>query len=706
MKLPSSASRPLAGALLAFLIYQVIALVWFGRPVLNDFSHSYIGIKGSPDPGLNMWFLVWWPYAISHHINPLLTKAIWAPSGFNLTWATSIPFAALIAAPVTLKWGPVVSWNILCLLAPAVAAWCAFILCRHVCKSFVPALAGGYVFGFSPYMLGHLLGHLCMILVFPVPLAIYLVVLRLERRLAAGTFVALLALAAVTLFLCSQELLATAVLFGAIALLTALATAAAPRTDLLETGALAALALAVGAVLLAPYFYYLIAAQFPRGPINSPQVYSSDLLAFLVPGQTLLLGELRTIRPIALRLTGGGAEDTAYLGLPLLVLIFAYGWRTWRTPSTRLTLATLLIIMIASLGPVLHVAGAAAIRLPWALFIGLPLIDKALPGRFMMYAFLDAGLILSLYLAAKPGVIGKSLALLAIISLIPDLPGGWWFSSVDTPRFFRDGGYRSHLTRGETTLVLPYGREGNSMLWQAQSGMYFRMAGGYVGLTPTQFLRWPVLNTLYNAQPCLDFAAQLKLFLAAHDVKTIIVAGNARRQWPRLLQTLDLAGSAVDDVTLYDVPEDLRSTNAGMTAEQVERDAALHAFALMISAAQGYWARGLPLSKLNPWEASRLGLLSLPAAGPGPDPHSPQWWQNLWLGEYGDLTVGVGTLGDYAGISGVIERYGPLAKEVFFPYPRKLRPHLRQDTTGQLLMTFDRRGLERALAEAQSSLHP
>ncbi len=154
-------------ALLAFAIYQALAILWFGTPVLSDFSHTYIGFKISADPGGYMWFLKWWPYALSHRLNPFITKIVWAPSGFNLTWAASIPLPALAAAPITQLWGPVVAWNVLCLMSPALAAWCAFILCRHLCGAFLPSLIGGYLFGFSPYMLGHLLGHLSLIVVFP-----------------------------------------------------------------------------------------------------------------------------------------------------------------------------------------------------------------------------------------------------------------------------------------------------------------------------------------------------------------------------------------------------------------------------------------------------------------------------------------------------------------------------------------------------------
>jgi hypothetical protein len=702
----SSSSRPskrLTSALAALTIYQLIAILWFGLPVLRDFSHNYIGIQSSFDPGAHMWFLAWWPYALAHRLNPFITKMVWAPSGFNLTWATSIPFPALLAVPITRIWGSVATWNVLCLAAPAMAAWCAFILCRHICGSFLPAMAGGYVFGFSPYMLAHLLGHLCLILIFPVPLSLYLVVLRLERRLSAPAFVALLTIVATTLFLCSEEIFATSAIFGVFLIIAALLFAVpGSRRNLLETSALTAATLCITAVLLSPFLYYLFYLGFPQGPINSAQVYSSDLVAFVVPNFTLLTAELRPTTGLAKGLSGGAAEDTAYLGIPMIALILAYGFSNWRKPSARLLLLMLAIIALASMGPTLHIAGAAKLTLPWAISVWLPLVDKALPARFMMFAFLDAALIVALYLAAAPGRVGSILAVLVLLSLIPDFPGRWWRARVDTPRFFRDGTYKQHIGQGETALIFPYGNQGNSMLWQAQNDMYFRMAGGYLGLTPPEFERWPVLNTLYSGQPCFNFVWQLRFFLAAHDVKTIILAQDARRSWPPLLAKLNLTATTVEDVTVYNVPRELLKAYAGVTAAQAQSAADNEAFGAMIVAANNYRARGFPLAKLNPWEAARLGLLALPANSTRFDEKNPQWWQNLWLGEYGESTVGVGTLGEYAGIRTIIEKYRDASKEIFFPYPEKFRGPLPGDINGQLLMTFDQRSLDRAAALAAS----
>jgi hypothetical protein len=462
----NSRSRAFISPLIAFALYQAIAILFFGAPLLHDFSHTYVGVQRSTDPSGYMWLLSWWPYAISNHLNPFFTTFVWAPSGFNVTWAHCIPFPALMSAPITRLWGPVVSWNILCLTAPALAATCAFVLCDHLCSAFIPALAGGYLFGFSPYMLGHLLAHLSLIEVFPVPLAVYFFVLRLEGQLTRTGFVTLFAAVAVIQFLCCHEVLATTVILGAmVAFAAMLILEPAARKALAGTCALSAIALAGAFVLLLPFLYYAFFYQFPREPINSARVFCSDLLAFFVPTPLLMAGKPAAVGSIAARITGGFAEDTAYIGLPMLLIVADYAWNNRRRPLARFMVGALILIVLASLGPVLHVAGTEWFPMPWTAFVRLPLINQALPGRFMMFAFLDLALITACYLATASRPIGKwILAALSVASIVPNLSPRWWVSRADTPQFFADGSFKRYLQKNEIALVLPYGRLGNTML--------------------------------------------------------------------------------------------------------------------------------------------------------------------------------------------------------------------------------------------------
>ena len=79
------------------------------------------------DPNFYVWSWRWWPYAISHGLNPLYSRQIGAPVGFDLAWTTTAPAVAVILAPVTAAFGPITSVNLTLLLAAPVSAWVAFL---------------------------------------------------------------------------------------------------------------------------------------------------------------------------------------------------------------------------------------------------------------------------------------------------------------------------------------------------------------------------------------------------------------------------------------------------------------------------------------------------------------------------------------------------------------------------------------------------
>jgi hypothetical protein len=163
----------------------------FLRLVPQGLNTSFIGWR--IDESFFAWCLKWWPYAVVHHLNPFISKLVFAPEGFNLTWSPSVPLMAWLASPLTATLGPVAACNLPCVLCPALDAWTAFILCRHLGGRFWASLTGGWLFGFSPFVVGQILGgHLCLFPVFLLPLVVLVVLMRLEERVSALTFTLLL----------------------------------------------------------------------------------------------------------------------------------------------------------------------------------------------------------------------------------------------------------------------------------------------------------------------------------------------------------------------------------------------------------------------------------------------------------------------------------------------------------------------------------
>lgn len=552
--------EPFNGAsLAAFVVYFSISIIFFGVPLLADLKRFHIA--NGMDPSAMIWFLAWWPYALSHRLNPFHPNLVWAPEGVNLAWATAIPGASLLAFPMTFTLGPVATYDILCLLAPALAAWTAYILCRYITKNFWGSLVGGYLFGFSTYELAHLPGHLSLTLIFILPLLIYLVLRRLNGDLKPPTFVLLLTLALVSQFLFSNEIFAIMMLFGFITLLLAfLLFPVDVKTRLVSTARLIGVAYVLAAVVLSPYLYYVFVSGFPRTPINNPKTFSSDLLNFLIPTPITFLGH-RQFVDVTSQFTAGVSEATAYLGLPLILIIVSFARAHSWTPLGKLLMGSLCLVCLASLGPRLHVAGMASLSLPWRLMVHLPLVNHALPARFMMFAFLIAAILVAIWSSSdKSNRWAKRILIpLSILFLLPNVvesylkPVSHWKGALETPVFFADGLYREHLCPGENTLPIPYGQKGLSMLWQAQSGFYFRMAGGYVNTaTPPEFLRWPIVRTFSSEKLLIpDYDNQLKAFLRAHDVRTVIVEEGSRGPWKQLFSTLGVEPIKVGGVILY-----------------------------------------------------------------------------------------------------------------------------------------------------------
>src|SRR5713101_171704 len=149
-------------SLTALCVYTILSCLFFAHR--SSFSgRSYLGVHG--DPAVFMWFLSWWPYAISNHLNPFTTRVLWAPAGINLSWTICIPSLALLLWPITTLWGPVVSFTIATLAGLALGAFAAFLLCYELTDQYCPSLVGGWLFGFSSYEIAQLCGHLVSCLV-------------------------------------------------------------------------------------------------------------------------------------------------------------------------------------------------------------------------------------------------------------------------------------------------------------------------------------------------------------------------------------------------------------------------------------------------------------------------------------------------------------------------------------------------------------
>lgn len=682
--------------LAALAVYALSSLGFIGRSVAADLSSNYIG--ASNDPSVYMWLLRWWPHAIVHRLNPMITDAVWAPGGFNLAWTTPMPLPALLAAPLTRAFGPIVVYNVLCVLAPAIAAWCCFLLCREITANYLASGVGGFVFGFSPYMLAEVRGHLPLVLTFPVPVVPLLVFTRLKGRISRSAFSVLLAAVLLTAFLCWAELYATMTFFGAVAFGLALLSADLTIRDRIRRLLFPILtAYVISLVAVLPYLYYFFQPGYPHSPINSPRKYSADLLNLLLPTEVNAMGNVGFIRAMAQHFTGNLLETGSYFSLPLVAIAIWFAWERWQEATTRMLVAFLAIVCVLMLGPRLHVNGIELFGMPWKLMLHSPILQHALPVRFSVYAFLALAMIVSMWLSMPRPTLVKLAALLSLaIFLCPNLQAAFWTRRNDTPSFFARGDYKRYLKPDENVVMLPYGITGTTMLWQATADFYFRMAGGWTSITPLEFKMWPIVSAMLTQTYIPDITSQLRAFMGAHDGRAIIVDDRDAQFWGPMLSRLDATPLRIGGVVLYRPLSNKESVYQPPTVLEAERRNDLARFSALLLAACGYLAQNRDLQVLTPIEAQRLGLL--PAHWvTDPDVRTNN---GLYLGPWNSNDVALGVVGTYPGLQPVVEKYRAAAAEIFLPFPRPLSESRRGDTFMLLVMVFDRNGLARAVHTA------
>ena len=567
-RLVTRAPRPAVQGLLALAIYLAVFIIGFGLPLASHLNVPNLRQYWT-DPQFYAWSLRWWPYAVSHGINPLFSHQIGAPQGYDLAWASTTPSVDLLMWPVTAAFGVLVAYNVMLLALPPVAAWAAFAAARRLTGRFWAALLAGVVYGFSPFELIHNWQgqpNLTMIALFP--LMVYLVVRWWEGSLGRIAFVIWLTVLMALEFYTFNESFADMTAVWAGGLLIGLAVAGRPGwRKVARLAGLSAIAYAGSLVLAAPYLIYSL--RHYQGALTRQQpAFSLQFTRLFIPTPQQLFGLTRLIA-ISSRLGRWGLDD--YVGIPLLLILLLLVVFAWSNRLSRLLAIGFVLVLVLGAGPVLVITRYRTITLPWAKLWSLPIVRSAEPSRFIVFGILALAFALAVWLATpvRSRLLSGArwgLGLLAVAVLIADTPTSYQavnpappgYSLPSTvravnqlPAFITQGLYRQYLRPGEIVAVIT-ARGNAGMLFQAATDFYFRIAGGYINasLTPVNAVPHP-LTLVANPSKVAD--RMFEDYLRSAGVGAILVEQAWQYPWVRNFARLGMHGTAVGGVVVYPV---------------------------------------------------------------------------------------------------------------------------------------------------------
>lgn len=569
-------------------VYVALAMLEFGH--FGSLGPGHMSGIGSPDVIVQVWWLAWAAYALTHGHNLFFTTWLNYPAGQNFGDQGSLLALGGILLPITKVFGPVVAWNIAVRSALAGSAISMCFVLRRWTTWWPAAFVGGLLYGFSAYISWYA-GEVYLFLVFvPLPPLILLVLheILVRQRWKAPTAGTVLALLCTVQFFISTEVLVGTVMMGGIAsVLYVLVSHRALARRWRYVGTAFACTVLVGAVfLIYPVVVTFGGPQHVNGSPASPaQQLPADLLSSVVPN-----GEWLGPKPVfwgSSLAYGGGL----YLGVPLIVGLLSFAVFLRKRKAILFMGAMALISYILSLLSPLRVnKHLTGIPLPSALFAHLPVIQGLSAARLSLFTSLfSAGTFaigidelwrrlsrrqrfawLSPTASKVIGAIGVAvLCGLVIMTLVPRTTIST--SATEVPSFFSSPAV-DKIPAGSVVLTYPYmDSESNIFYWalhparsamidQAVANMRFRLIGGYgwfprstghFGTVTPAALEPQSVQAFFDAafggtlkQRALltksNLTRDLRVFFRRYDVQTVIIV-NQVEDWRTVVQQVSAA---------------------------------------------------------------------------------------------------------------------------------------------------------------------
>lgn len=577
---PASRRKTLSTHALLGVGYLVLAFAVLSNQWRN-LGSGYL-VKSGQDQTMWEWFFAVTAHSIANLENPLGTTLQNYPLGVNLMANTAMFGVSVPLAPITLLFGPTVTYVLVLTLGLAGTAFGWYwLFAKEVVTSKSAAAVGGLFCGFAPGMISHANGHPNFVVLILLPL-IALQIIKLSRganMLRGGAILGLMLAAQIGLG--EEPLLIFAIAFGLFAAVyyahdrrAAVNAVRRAYKPVLLGGSIALMI--TGAALWWQFFGSQSYRFLDHGEMGNDakalvQFPSESLGGVFAPGQNVAIN---------------ATEQNAYFGWPLLVLVAIVALWFRRNRIARAATATIVVFGIVSLGAELSIGKSdTGIAMPWRWLGHVPLLESVLETRFAMACIPAIGVLLALATqrALRSGVRSISTFWFVglVVALLPLTPTP--LPVVDrapTPHFFADGDWRAFSSGGSVvTVPLPAPESARPLQWQVETGFQYPVVGGYfVGPAgssqlnekqkgkygpidrPTALLLGKVAKT--GVVPTIDdatrAAARDDLRYWGADMMVLPGGRNEPALAAAVEQLLGRPGRQVDDVKVWDVRNDVR----------------------------------------------------------------------------------------------------------------------------------------------------
>nr|WP_229688615.1 hypothetical protein [Micromonospora yangpuensis] len=471
--------------LAAYALFLVAAL-WVTSQIWLDPAGRVASLYVS-DPAQVQYFLAHSVRVVLHGDFPFYTDQLNYPDGVNLMANTAILALGIPMVPVTLIFGPAVSFVVLITLALSGTAFAWYhVLSRHVVRSPLAAAVGGWFCGFSPAMLSHASWHPNIISQWLLPFIVWrvMVITRSTRPWRDGAILGLLVVWQA--FINEEILLFTAMACGIFLIAVVAQQPARWRAAWRPLGkAVLTCTVVAGSLLAYPLYIQFAGPMAYHGLSAAVQDYGNDIAALFAQGSPTLGGDRRA----NVNLAPNYSEENAFFGWSLALITIGIAIWLRRELIVRALAATGFFFVVLSLGERITWWDRELFPGPWELLVHLPLLDAVVPTRFGMITTVVIGILLAIAadrfraLRVADAKTRRTLAVAAaVLALLPVAPMPLKMTSrPPVPEFITADRWREYVGPEQTLVPIPVPSMGNThgMRWAAATNNDFRIPGGY-----------------------------------------------------------------------------------------------------------------------------------------------------------------------------------------------------------------------------------